>query len=76
MVIPRDAVVRHQGMTFVYVQQGQTRFTRTPVPELEPVEDGYFVPSGLAEGDLVVTVGAQALLGEEMKSLISVGEED
>lgn len=67
VAVPRDAVVRLNGMTWIYVQRGDDRFQREKVELGRPVDNGWFVSKGLRAGDLVVTTGAQELLSEELK---------
>ncbi len=74
VILPRAAVVRQSGKTWVYVQTAADEFTRREVKLEEPGAEGWFTTSLLA-GSRVVTNGAQALLSEEFKSQIQVGEE-
>jgi multidrug efflux pump subunit AcrA (membrane-fusion protein) len=74
VVIPRAAVVRQSGRNWVYVQTAADRFTRREVALEDPTAEGWFSRS-LSPGDRVATTGAQALLSEEFKSQIQVGEE-
>lgn len=74
VVVPRSAVVRQSGRTWVYVQAEADQFVRREVNLEDPTGDGWFTRS-LAAGTRVVTTGAQALLSEEFKSQIQVGEE-
>lgn len=73
IVIPRSAVVRQAGKTWVYVQTAKDLFTRREVSLEDPTAEGWFARS-LSAGDRVVTTGAQTLLSEEFKSQIQVGE--
>ena len=66
VVIPASAVVWSEDKAWVYAQVSPERFSRSPVPTDVPVEGGFFAGEGLAAGDKIVTVGAQALLSEEM----------
>jgi hypothetical protein len=66
VVIPASAVVWSEGKAWVYQQVAPERFTRSPIPTDLPVENGYFAAQGFSPGDKIVTVGAQALLSEEM----------
>jgi RND family efflux transporter MFP subunit len=75
VVVPRSAVVRHTGHTWVYVQTAADEFARREVNLEDPTAEGWFTRS-LAAGTRVVTTGAQALLSEELKSQIQVGEEN
>jgi biotin carboxyl carrier protein len=74
VIIPRRAVVRQSGRTWVYVQTAPDRFSRRAVALEEPVAQGWFSRS-LSPGDRIATTGAQALLSEEFKSQIQVGDE-
>ncbi|MGC2211150.1 MAG: hypothetical protein WA532_13665 [Candidatus Korobacteraceae bacterium] len=66
VVVPASAVVWSEDKAWVYAQVSPRRFSRRPVPTGVPVEGGFFAAEGLAAGDKIVTVGAQALLSEEM----------
>ncbi len=61
-VAPPAAVVRSEGKAWVYVETAPGEFTRREV-------------AAVRLGDRVVTVGAAALLSEESKAQIRVGEE-
>lgn len=75
VVVPRAAVVRQSGRTWVYLQTAPDEFSRREVSLEEPSNEGWFTRS-LAAGARVVTTGAQALLSEELKSQIQVGDEN
>jgi hypothetical protein len=80
VIVPRDAVLRHEGETFVYLQKDDV-FQRQAVALERPVADGWFVGVGtndhsparannhppLQPQEKVVVVGAQQLLSEELK---------
>jgi hypothetical protein len=74
VVVPRSAVVRQSGKAWIYVQTADEQFARRQVVLEEPVAEGWFTRS-LSPGNRIVTIGAQALLSEEFKSQIHVGEE-
>jgi hypothetical protein len=65
VVLPRSALLRRNSRVWVYVQTAPTSFQRREVRDYRPVLNGWFVPSGFAPGDRVVTTGAAALLGIE-----------
>jgi hypothetical protein len=67
VVLPRGAVLRHEGRTFVYLQTAADTFERKAVTLGRPAGDEWFVGEGFKPGDKVVTVGAQELLSEELK---------
>ncbi len=75
VVVPRSAIVRHEGKTYAYVQISSDQFVRKEMPVSEPVAGGYFTASGFAPGDRVVVVGAQLLLSEEFKAQMQVERE-
>jgi multidrug efflux pump subunit AcrA (membrane-fusion protein) len=67
VLLPPDAVVRYEGETWVYAQAEDTVFGRTPVTLERWLKDGWFVRD-LPVGTKVVTIGAQNLLSDELKS--------
>jgi len=66
VVIPASAVVWSEGKAWAYAQVSPERFSRSPVATDIPVENGFFAAQGFSPGAKIVTVGAQALLSEEM----------
>ena len=70
VVVPRSAIVRFKGATWIYLQTSDKCFSRTEVALDRPLMDGWFVRGGLKAPDKVVTVGAQQLLSEELKGQI------
>lgn len=75
VVIPRSAIVHHLGRAWVYVQKSADGFSRRPIGLDHPLDRGWFTTAGVAAGDRVVTVGAQAILSDELESQIQGGEE-
>jgi hypothetical protein len=67
VTVPREALLRHEGAVFVYLQTGDDTFARRPVELDRPVEAGWLIREGLKLQDKVVIVGAQQLLSEELK---------
>jgi hypothetical protein len=67
VMVPRAALLRHEGGVFVYLQIGDDTFQRKEVKLERPATDGWFVAEGLKPRDKVVVVGAQQLLSEELK---------
>jgi multidrug efflux system membrane fusion protein len=74
VLLPRAAVLRHAGETWVYLQTDETQFRRVAVALTHPTESGWMISEGLKSGDRVVTDGAQLLLSEELKSQLSLGD--
>jgi len=66
VVIPTSAVIWSEGKAWVYAQVSADGFTRSPVSTDLPVDNGFFTAEGFSSGNKIVTVGAQALLSEEM----------
>ena len=67
VALPADAVVRFNGLAWVYVATGEETFERRAVKLETPLSQGWFLKSGLRPGDQVVVNGAQQLLSEELK---------
>jgi len=72
VVMPRSAVVRFTGKTWVYVALGPDRFTRLEIALEHPTPDGWAVTVGVNPGQAVVVEGAALLLSEELRSQIQV----
>jgi hypothetical protein len=68
VLLPRSALVRHEGEVFVYVQTATNLFLRQEVELKRPLPEGWFVDEGLKAGQKIVVTGAQQLLSEELKS--------
>jgi hypothetical protein len=68
VIIPRDAVVRTEGASWVYLlNSAGDAFTRVQVALDHPTEAGWFVSKGVSAGEYVVVAGAQQLLSFESK---------
>jgi len=70
--VPRSAVLRHDGRSWVYVQRENDIYVRIPISLEAPLsaDDGWFITEagGLADDDPVVVLGASSLLSEELKA--------
>lgn len=75
LVPPGSALLRAEGRVWVYVLRSDGRFERRALRLLHPEGDSYAV-EGLAPGETIVVRGALALLAEEYRSQIRVGEEN
>lgn len=64
-VLPRTALVRIDGLTWVYLRRGKDEFLRREVVGPRMQNDGWFVSTGFAPGDEVVDTGAGSLLAVE-----------
>ncbi len=67
VTVPRSAVVRVNGATWVYLQNGGDEFERVEVALDRLLDSGWFVAKELKADAKIVTVGAQQLLSEELK---------
>ncbi|MEO8643372.1 efflux RND transporter periplasmic adaptor subunit [Pseudomonas sp.] len=71
LLIPEAAILWFGGQPWAYVQIAKDRFTRRPVADQTPYNDGYLVSTGFDSGDRVVVHGAQLLLSEEQRPPIT-----
>jgi hypothetical protein len=74
VIIPRSSILRHGGLTWVYIQTGDDKFERRDCELQTPTTEGWFVIHGVTSGEKVVVEGAQMLLSEELKSQIESEE--
>jgi hypothetical protein len=63
VIVPSDAVLRHEGKSWIYLQTGGGEFTRREIPLDRPAASGWFVSGDLT--NRVVVVGAQTILSAE-----------
>lgn len=68
VALPDTAVVRFNGTAWVYRKTADDSFERKEVTLNSPLPGGWFLRRELKPGDTVVTVGAQELLSEELKT--------
>lgn len=76
LLVPNEAVVQWQGLSWIYLVRGRRQFVRVPLDTSHPVANGWIATSGLVPGDTLVVRGAQVLLSEEFRSRVAVGDED
>lgn len=65
VVIPRAALLRTGGRTWVYVRRDATDFERREAPPGQADPDGLFVSSGFKAGEPVVVAGASQLFAAQ-----------
>jgi hypothetical protein len=65
VLIPRSALIRKDSKVWAYVQTAPTQFLRREVADFQVVPEGWFVRSGFAAGDTLVTGGAASLFAIE-----------
>lgn len=75
VLVPRSSVVWLQGNSWIYLQVGPDQFARREVSTDQPVADGWFQPRDFSPNETFVAKGPQALLSEEFRAQIAVGEE-
>lgn len=77
LIVPAAAVLRYEGLGWVYVQTGTNDFTREKVPLDRPAPDGWFVFGKFSPADRVVVSGAQSVLSAELSGGdFTTGERD
>jgi hypothetical protein len=65
VLVPRNAVVRWNGLNWVYVVTAGNRFARRALTGGQPRGDGWLLSSGFEAGEQVVVQGAASLLAAE-----------
>jgi biotin carboxyl carrier protein len=65
-LLPRSAVLRYAGKTWVYDATGEEEFMRREIELGAPTEKGWFVTAEWAGKSRVVVTGAAELLSEEI----------
>jgi hypothetical protein len=65
VMVPREALLRSDGETWVYVRTAGDTFLRKEVENGRRAASGLFAPEGLKAGEQVVTQGAAALFAAE-----------
>ena len=73
--IPADSVVRYAGKSWIYLQTQSDEFERRNISENFPTSAGFFTTELIKDAS-IVTEGAQTLLSEELKHLITNENED
>jgi hypothetical protein len=68
MVVPRSAIVYHQGSAWAFVLGEEDTFERKLVSLGRSVGDGVVVTHGLEDNEQVVTAGAGQLLSAELQA--------
>lgn len=73
--IPRGAIVRYGGRTWVFIRGEEEAFERREVVLQSPLPSGWLATEGVSKGEVVVVSGAQMLLSEQLKAQIEAEEE-
>lgn len=66
VVVPAAAVIRYNGLGWVYVQTDTNQFARSEVPLDRLMTGGWFVSGNLSVTNRIVAVGAQSVLSAEL----------
>jgi multidrug efflux pump subunit AcrA (membrane-fusion protein) len=75
--VPAAAVLRYQGLGWVYVQTDTNQFVRVVIPLDRPWGAGWFVGDNLAATNRIVVTGAQSVLSAELSGGgFTTGERD
>ena len=74
--IPKSAIIWNAGKPWIYVESSNNSFLRHPIFKFEEVNDGWVVQFENIPPWAIVTKGAQLLLSEEYKHLITNENED
>jgi hypothetical protein len=74
--IPQNAVVWYDGKPWVYTELAEGHFKRKPLGDYEVSSAGMVVETGFDDNEVIVTVGAQALLSEEFSWQIVDDDDD
>ena len=76
--VPSSALVMGDGANWVYLENADNHFLRSPIDTGKPLRDGYFVPAAgdLAAGKKVVTQGAGLLFSRESNPSSDSGDKD
>jgi hypothetical protein len=77
VVVPADAVLRHEGMAWVYVQTDANQFVRVAIQLDRQMNGGWFTSENLTATNRIVISGAQTVLSAELSGgAFTTGERD
>jgi len=76
VLVPRAALLRSKGGTWVYVRTAGDSFMRKEVEHGRSSHDGLFAAEGFKAGEQVVTQGAAALFAAETNVSDEAGGKD
>jgi hypothetical protein len=66
VTVPADAVLRHDGRGWVFVQSETNQFVRVEIPLDRRTDGGWFVSENLSATNRIVVSGAQTILSAEL----------
>jgi hypothetical protein len=77
VVVPADAVLRHEGMAWVYVQTDTNQFVRVAIQLDRQMNGGWFTSENVSATNRIVTSGGQTVLSAELSNgAFTTGERD
>ncbi len=65
VLLPRSALIRYEGVEWVYVRRGPGQFERREAAQPQPEKDGDFVAQGFSPGEAVAVQGVAGLFAAE-----------
>ncbi len=74
-LISRSSILRYEGKIFVYIESAPNEFILKEIQLVKPTSQGWLISSRSSFMGKIVSVGAETLLSEELKSQIQIGEE-
>jgi len=74
--VPKSAIIWNNGKPWIYEKTSKNSFLRQPLFKMEEDRDGWIVQFKNIIPKAIVTNGAQLLLSEEYKHLITNENED
>ncbi|MEI6861650.1 MAG: hypothetical protein WCL04_05295 [Verrucomicrobiota bacterium] len=75
LVVPRSAIVRHEGKALVFVQTADGGFQYRAVEVARNLPDGVAITGDVAEADKIIVSGAQQLLADQILKSLAPPEE-
>ena len=74
--IPKSAIIWNEGKPWIYAESSNNSFVRHPIFKMEEADNGWIVQFENIPPKTIVIKGAQLLLSEEYKHLITNENED
>jgi hypothetical protein len=71
VIFPKSALIWSMDQAFVYLKIDDDKFTRRAVNNYAATTSGYFINHTLKPDEQIVTIGAEMLLSEELRSQMS-----
>lgn len=68
VLIPKPALIHDKERMLVFVKSGEGRYVTRTIPQYTATDTGYFIKGPLQAGEELVTIGAQLLLSQMLKT--------